>query len=187
MRIGRTKATQIAAILGQICAVGFLIFGIWQYQPVLAIISIFIFYTARQEYQYVKLDEMLSRHTVTNILRTHYTRLKTSDSINMAATEMAKGIESDFLVFDDEQQLRGVLQDEDILDAAKNKHYEAIVSTYMTPNYLQATPFESIKDVYDRMLQSGQYLLPVMDDGQILGVIDMNMLQNFIKVQNRIA
>jgi hypothetical protein len=36
-------------------------------------------------------------------------------------------------------------------------------------------------------LQSGQYLLPVMDDGQILGVIDMNMLQNFIKVQNRIA
>jgi Zn-dependent protease len=187
MRIGRTKATQIAAILGQICSVGFLIYGIWHFQPVLAIISVFIFYTARQEYQHVKLDEMLSRHTVTNILRTHFTSFKTSDYIHLAASEMAKGVESDFLVFDDAEQLRGVLQDEDILDAAKNKQYEAIVSTYMTPNYLKASPFESIKEVYNRMLQSGQYLLPVMDNGQLLGVIDMTMLQNFIKIQNRIA
>lgn len=187
MRIGRIKATYFASILGQICSVGFLVYGIYSYQPILAIISFFIFYTARQEYQQVKTDDLLSRHKVASVVRTHFTRLRTSDYMHTAAAEMTKGIESDFLVFDDADQLRGVLQDEDILDAAKNKQYDAMVSSYMTPNFLKTQPFESIKDVYNRMLQSGQYLLPVLDGDNLLGVIDMTMLQNFIKMQSRMS
>ncbi len=203
MRFGRTWATKMASILGQVIAVGFLIFALlplfksiipettlvgelllkknWGFQPVLAFISVFIVYTARNEYRQVRMDEILKRHTIANILRPYFTRLKTGDLIQTAISEMKKGTETNFLVFDDKDILRGILQEEDIIDAAKNKHYDAIVFTYMTHEFRIVTPYESIKEVYYRMLQSGQYIMPVMKDDTLIGVVDMRILENFIQ------
>jgi Zn-dependent protease len=208
IRLGRSRATYIASIFGQVISVGFIIFALlpllryvftpytdigmsltfiwWKFQPVLALISVFIFTTARNEYKSVRMDEIMSRHTVVNVLRPHFTRLKTSDLMQTASTEMAKGVESNFLVFDDADILRGVLQDDDILDAAKNKHYDALVFTYMTHELKKISPFDSIKDVYYKMLETGQYLMPVMQDDTVTGVVDMVMLQNFIKFQEKV-
>ena len=203
MRLGRTWATKIASILGQVIAVGFLIFALlplfkgvipestlvgelllkkdWGFQPVLAFISVFIVYTARNEYKQVRMDEILKRHTIGNILRPYFMRLKTGDLIQTAISEMKKGTENNFLVFDDKEILRGILQEEDIIDAAKNKHYDALVFTYMTHEFRIVTPYESIKEVYYRMLQSGQYIMPVMKEDTLIGVVDMRMLENFIQ------
>jgi Zn-dependent protease/CBS domain-containing protein len=208
IRLGRSRATYIASIFGQVISVGFIIFALlpllryvftpytdigmsltfiwWKFQPVLALISVFIFTTARNEYKSVRMDEIMSRHTVVNVLRPHFTRLKTSDLMQTASTEMAKGVESNFLVFDDADILRGVLQDDDILDAAKNKHYDALVFTYMTHELKKISPFDSIKDVYYKMLETGQYLMPVMQNDTVTGVVDMVMLQNFIKFQEKV-
>jgi Zn-dependent protease len=208
LRLGRSRATYIASIFGQIISVGFIIFALlpllryvftpftdigmsltfiwWKFQPVLALISVFIFTTARNEYKSVRMDEIMSRHTVVNVLRPHFTRLKTSDLMQTASTEMAKGVESNFLVFDDADILRGVLQDDDILDAAKNKHYDALVFTYMTHELKKISPYDSIKEVYYKMLETGQYLMPVMQDETVAGVVDMAMLQNFIKFQEKV-
>jgi Zn-dependent protease len=203
IRLGRTKATHIASILGQICAVGFFIFALipllrgviptgnligdflesadLSFQPILALISFFIFYTARNEYQQVKLDEMLNRHTINNVLRTQFTHLKTSDSIQIPASIMTKGFETNFLVFNDEEILRGVLMDDDILDAVKHHDYDAAVMTYMKSDFVQITPYESIKDAYYLMLKSEQYILPVITEDRLVGVVDMTMVQNFMK------
>ena len=218
-KLGRSKATYIASIFGQVISVGFIIYALlplvryvllaftkrsmslsfidWDVQPVLALISVFIFTTARNEYKSVRMDEILSRHTVVNILRPHFTCLKTSDLMQTAASEMAKGFESNFLVFDGgdilndtetsaQSGLRGVLQDDDILDAVKNKHYDALVFTYMTHEYKKIYLYDSIKDVYYKMLETGQYLMPVLKDDTVIGVVDMVMLQNFIKFQEKV-
>jgi Zn-dependent protease len=102
MQFSRTRATLIASVLGQICAVGFLLYAItpllrdvfasdswlekylssnkdWEFQPVLAFVSFFIFNAARNEYKYVRMDEIMSRHTIANVLRMEYTRLRTVD------------------------------------------------------------------------------------------------------------
>jgi Zn-dependent protease len=208
IRLGRSKATYIASIFGQIISIGFIIFSLlpllryvfspftdigmslsfiwWKVQPVLAVISVFIFTTARNEYKSVRMDEILSRHTVVNVLRPHFTRLKTSDLMQAAATEMAKGFESNFLVYDADEILRGVLQDDDIFDAVKNKHFDALVFTYTTYEFKKIGQYDSIKDVYYKMLETGQYLMPVMQDETVLGVVDMAMLQNFIKFQDKV-
>lgn len=203
IRFGRVWATKMAAILGQTIAGGFLIFAVipllkyiipedtavgekleavfWSFQPVLALISVFIAYTARNEYKSVRIDEALNRHTVMNILREHFTYIRTGDLIQTAAIQMKRGTESNFLVFDDSHVLRGILQEEDITDAIKNQQYDAIVYTYMTHEFRIVTPFESIKEVYYRMLQSGQSIMPVMDGENLIGVVDMVQLQNFIE------
>ena len=208
IRLGRAKATYIASRLGQIIAVLFVIYAVspllkkvftpftdigqslmfidWQFQPVLALISGFIFYTARSEYQNVRMDEILSHHTVANVLRTHFTRLKTGDLMFTPAGEIKKGFETNFLVFDDADILRGVLHHEDIIDAVKNKHYDASVFSYMIHEFQSISPFQSIKDVYHKMLESGQYLMPVMNDDTLIGVVDMTMVKHFIKFQEKV-
>lgn len=209
MQIGRTQATRIAAFFGQAISMAFFVYALmplfkdllpdttmigeylnsikWQFQPVLSLISIFIFYNARSEYKHVRMDEILSRHTISNILRTHFTRLKTSDLVQTAASEMKKGNESNFLVFDDDDLLRGLLQDDDVLDSVKNKDYNALVMTYMTTNFQRAKPFDSIREVYYKMLNSGQYLTPVMNGDELIGVVDMAMLQNFIASHEKVS
>ncbi len=219
LRLGRSKATYIASIFGQVISIGFIIYAVlpvfrylfssfsktnvslsfidWDVQPVLALISVFIFTTARNEYKSVRMEEILSRHTVINILRPHFTFLKTSDLMQTAASEMAKGFEANFLVFDGsdilndaeiptQASLRGVLQDDDILDAVKNKHYDALVFTYMTHEFKTIHQYDSIKEVYYKMLETGQYLMPVVQDEKVIGVVDMAMMQNFIKFQEKV-
>jgi predicted transcriptional regulator len=107
--------------------------------------------------------------------------------IYTAANELRKGFESNFLVFDDAEQLRGVLQDDDILDALKHKQFDALISTYTTVNYHITRPFETLKEAYNRMLQTGQYMLPVMDGEALIGVLDMAMIQNYIKLKSRMS
>jgi Zn-dependent protease len=209
LKLGRSRATYIASIFGQVISIGFIIFALlpllryiftpftdigmsltfiwWKFQPVLALISVFIFTTARNEYKSVRMDEIMSHHTVVNVLKPHFTRLKTSDLMQTPASEMSKGFESNFLVFDDSDILRGVLQDEDIVDAVKNKHYDALVFTYMTHEFKKLSPYNSIKEVYYNMLETGQYLMPVMQDEKVMGVVDMTMLQNFMNFQEKVV
>jgi Zn-dependent protease len=222
MQFSRTRATLIASVLGQICAVGFLLYAVtpllkdvfspdswlekylaqkedWTFQPVLAFVSFFIFNAARNEYKHVRMDEIMSRHTIANVLRTQFTRLHTIDLMQTPILEMRKGYENNFLVFGDDEilsdneiptqsGLRGVLQDDDIMVASKNNEQDALVLTYMTKDFEKTVPYESIKTIYYKMLETNQYLMPVMnDEGVVLGVVDMHQLQNFIASHDKIA
>jgi CBS domain-containing protein len=204
LKFNRTKATQFASLLGQICAVGFLLYAItpllrdvfspdswlsqyldskkdWAFQPVLAFVSYFIFNAARNEYNNVRIDEIMSRHTITNVLRTQFTRLHTIDLMQKPILEMRKGYEQNFLVFGNDEILRGVLQDDDITVASENNDQDALVLTYMTQDFHKTTPYQSIKTVYYKMIETRQYMMPVMNDqDEILGVVDIHHLQNFI-------
>jgi Zn-dependent protease len=218
MRYSRTKATFAASLLGQIFAVVFLAyaispllkgvfssdssFGMWlskaEFQPVLAFVSFFIFNAARNEYKYVRMDEIMSRHTIANVLRTQFTRLHTIDLMQTPILEMRKGRENNFLVFGDDEilsdneiptqsGLRGVLQDDDIMTASKNNDQDALVLTYMTKDFEKTEPHESIKTIYYKMLETGQYLMPVMHEDELLGVVDMHVLQNFIASHDKVS
>lgn len=208
MPFGRLQATKVAAFLGQIIAVGFLIYGLlpaivhflpetvtfevwrekvtWGFQPVLTLISGFVFYSARAEYKQVRLEETLNRFKTSELIRTEYTRLQTSDPINTAIQALTKGHETSFLVFDDAQILRGVLQEDDILDAMKNHHYDAMVSSYTKFNFEKTTSSTTLKEVYEKMYRSYQPILPVLGvytegkEAEILGVIDVVTLENFM-------
>jgi Zn-dependent protease len=220
---GRVQATKIAAFLGQVIAVGFLIYALlpafvyvltlgesyfypentvlgqktkdidWDFQPILALIAGFVFYAARTEYQQIKLEGQLTQFTVSQIMRTAFTPFQTSDPIHSAIQELTKGKETNFLVFDDANILRGVLQEADIMDAMKHRHYDAMISTYTTSNFEKTTVNATLKDVYDKMYNTGQYILPVFGDNKktesnqtenadyaVLGVVDLAALEEIL-------
>jgi Zn-dependent protease len=198
---GRTKATAWAVFLGHTVAIGFFIYALlplglgllpeksewravidWGFQPVLMFIAFFVIYTARHEYGQVLLEQAMSEHTISNIMSSVFTRFQTRDVMFTAIDKSAKTEIKEFLVFDDDQILRGVLQEEDIKDAQKNQHFDALVSFYTTSNFQTTTPTESIKSVYERMLKVEQSLFPVLNtEGVVMGIVDFEMIETFMK------
>ena len=199
--LGRTKATAWAVFLGQTVAIGFFIYALlplglgllpkdsewqdiidWDFQPVLMFIAFFVIYTARHEYGQVLLEQAMSEHAISSIMSSIFTRFQTRDVMHTAIEKSSKSALKEFLVFDDDQILRGILQEEDIKDAQKNQHFDALVSTYTMTNFQTATPTESIKSVYERMLKVEQSLFPVLNtEGGVIGIVDFEMIENFMK------
>ena len=156
--------------------------------PTLTLISGFVFYSARSEYNQVRLEEKLNSFKAAELVRTEFTRLQTIDPINNAIQELTKGNETHFLVFDDTHILRGVLLEEDILDALKNRHYDAMVSSYTTFNFEYISLDATLKEVYDKLYRTNQSILPVFaqnteggNSENILGVIDMVTFEKFME------
>jgi Zn-dependent protease len=195
----RVKATQWAAWLGQFLAVCFVLgAGLpailsflpeespilsyfewvdWSFQPLLMLVAGFVFYTARAENRQVIQEDSLNMQEVGNVMRRTYSPLQSTDWMQTAILEMKKGYETNFLVFDDAQILRGVLQEDDIIDAMKNQHNDALISTYTTTNFSTLQPTDRLKKAYDLMIQKQQYSLPVVDtEGGILGIIEWGTL-----------
>ena len=200
MQLGRARATQVAATLGQIIAIGFLIYAFlpaivhflpktenfravhslisWAFQPVLMLISFFVFFTARAENRQVRREQAMLSTKIKDVMRTNFTRLRTSDNIFSATIIVKKGIETSFLVFDDAEILRGLLQENDLADAVENRQFDALISTYSTICFENNVPNADLKSAYDQMLQAQQSILPVIENGVVVGVLDWSAVTN---------
>ncbi|MBL7817696.1 MAG: site-2 protease family protein [Saprospiraceae bacterium] len=211
MSFGRVKATKLATILGQVISIAFFVYALlpavadffpespffenwrdaegehWGLKPILALIAGFVFYTARQEYQQILFEEHLSQWNVNQIMRPVFTTFQTSDPMHIAIQELANGQESNFLVFDDAHILRGILQEPDMLDAMKNRHYDALVSSYASLSNEKAMENTSLKEIYEKMYRTNVFALPVVKEdnliverSEVLGIIELLAIENLL-------
>ena len=139
-------------------------------------------YTGRHEYAQVLLEQEMTDKTMAHIMSPIFTRFQTIDALHSAIQKAADSSIKDFLVFDNDQILRGILQENDINDAQKNSHFDALVVTYMTTDFQTARIGESIKSVYERMMKNEQPLFPVLNtEGTVVGIVDYEMMEKFMK------
>lgn len=188
IRLGRAKATRIAVYIGQFFAVLLVAYGVWHdFNWVTIFIGIFVFVTAAQENRMVHLESRLEQHTVEEIMRLNFTKFQLTDKMSVVAEEFKRGLEKDFLVFNEAQQLQGVLSEDAILKAIQTQAFNQPVEHFMHPNFKTLSPHDSLKTAYGEVHWHGYNICPVFDENQqLLGVIDTIMLQHFIKIQQRI-
>jgi Zn-dependent protease len=186
MRIGRPKATNIASIVGQIIAVIFMIFGFFYQSPpqTLALIGLFIFYTARSENRMVQTDDLLEKFKAKDMMRTSFTRLYLNDWMQSASDLVKQGGEQSFLVFDMQDNIMGVLEESSILESLKKRDYSTSIANYYTPDWESVHPDESLKYIYFLIYQKGHSILPVTNDKGLVGVIDGKSLAYFMGLQS---
>lgn len=188
LRLGRAKATRIAAFIGQFFAVLLVAYGVWHdFNWVTIFIGIFVFVTAAQESRMVHLESQLERHKVGEIVRLNFTKFQTKDAMSVVAEEFKRGLEKDFLVFNETQELQGILSEDAILKAIQTQVLEEPVEHFLHRHYKTLSPEDSLKNAYTELHWHGYNICPVFDEHQqLLGVIDTAMLQHFIKIQQRI-
>lgn len=182
MRVGRVRATRVAAIVGQIIAVAFIVFGLWQNVFTLALIGFFVFTTARTENSMVRLDDMLRRYKASDLLRRDFTRLSENDWMQTPIGLLQHGLERNFLIFDMRDHLTGALEEEDILAAMKKRDFSAEIGHYaQRPELVRVD--ESLQIVHHLIRQRGHSIVGVVDGNGLVGVIDDDGLQHFMRLQ----
>ena len=191
MRLGRATATRIAVYIGQFLAILLILhgLGIWDhFNPIVIFIGIFVFVTAAYEYRMVRVEKILDTHQVSDLLRVNFTTFRTTDSMQIPASELTSGLEKNFLVFDENQQVRGILQEEDILKAMKEQALAQPIEQFMHTDYESIQLEDSLKTVFAKMQWHNYDISPVNGaDGNLLGVIDAGTLNHFLQMQQRLG
>ncbi len=186
IRLGRVKATRVASIVGQVAAVAFLIVAIYLQGIIIGLISIFVFFMARQEYHMVRMEGILDGQQIKQLVRNQFTKLQQTTTMQTAIDTFIKGVEKNFVVYNEWSQQCGILTEKNILLAMQQKNVDADVQQYMLPAVVRLNSTDSLRTAYMKM-QNPDYLIAVVfEQGTIAGVLDRGVLDHYLRIQQKL-
>lgn len=186
MKMGRMRATQIAANLGQFLALGFVFFGLTNGNPVLILIGIFVYFGARTENVMVQHLELLKDYTVQSAMITNFVTLSPADTVKDAAAKLLSGTDQDLIVVDNGQAV-GIMTRALIINSLRENHAGVAVSEMMERNFETVAIHDRLTEVYANAQRKKNAFFPVVEDNRLIGVIDMNNIQEFVLIRSALS
>ena len=120
IRLGYSRATEIAASIGQVVAFGLGFLGLFG-NPLLIFIAIFVYLAASSEAQLVAMRAMSRDVPVSAAMMTQLARLRPEAQIDEAVDTLLRTSQSEFPVVDADGRLVGVLSRADLIRALKER------------------------------------------------------------------
>jgi Zn-dependent protease len=182
MKLGRLRATQLAAGLGQFISIFFVFAGLF-YNPFLVLIGIFVYFGARSENIMVQHSELLRDHLVHEAMMTTYITLSPDDTVMVAAEKLLAGSDQDLLVVENEKPV-GVMRKASIFEAMKGDQRETPVGRLMDTDLQILHPNGRLNKVYTEAVQKRKSIYPVVQNEKLIGIVDMNNIQEFMMIQS---
>ncbi|HZT43263.1 MAG TPA: site-2 protease family protein [Chthonomonadaceae bacterium] len=181
MRMNYAQATKVAAHIGQGMAVVFGLAGLF-FNPFLVIIALFVWVGAGQEATSVQMHSVLSGIPLRQVMVTDFRSLDPQDTLARAVDYTLAGFQQDFPVLQDGQVV-GVLTQMDLLAALAQGGLQTPVGTVMERRFEVADPAEMLERALTRLENSRSRTLPVLQGGQLIGVITTENLSEFLMIQ----
>jgi Zn-dependent protease len=181
MRMEYTRATEIAATLGQGFAVVIGLLGLL-WNPMLLFIGFFVWIGAAQESRVVQMQSVLSDIPIEGVMIREFRTLSPSDPLERAVTLMLAGWQPDFPVVES-GEVTGVLRRSDLLTALARGNEHARVGDVMHRRIDRLDSFEMLEGATKHMTASGSTTLPVLHNGKLVGVLTMENIGEFMSVQ----
>lgn len=179
-KIDRSKATNIAAMLGQVIGVLFILVG-FTGNFLLILIGLFVMAGAYSENMMVQQMEILKGHSVREAMMTNYTVLHPDDTLKMAVDKLLAGSENNFLVAAN-GKVEGILTKEGLVEGLQKLKEDVPISKIMKPDVQSFRTTDQLTEAFLRFQRdkTKQRLYPVMENNALAGVIDMENLQEFL-------
>jgi CBS domain-containing protein len=176
-RLGRRRATEIAASIGQGLAFVFAFLGLIGFNPILVFIAIFVYLAAAGEAGQVGLMEAARRIPARRAMVSAYEALGPQSTVDDAAGALIRTTQREFPVVDGAGQLRGFLSREAMIGALKATGPETPVIDVMTRDIPLVRQSQSL-ELAVRLMQENQVpLVGVTDnDGRLVGYISQENL-----------
>jgi Zn-dependent protease/predicted transcriptional regulator len=182
MKYGRYKATNIAVRIGQLLAIGLVLFGlsgnIW-----LVFIGVFIYLGAGAEGNYESTRSALSKYKVQDAIMHQFTPLQSTDTIGTAVRLLLDGQEKEFIVLENEQVV-GTLTRNEMIQGLGHFGKEANLSEVMNHTILRLEPQMPLDDVYDQMTDENVEIAPIFEDGKLIGVLNRDNIMEILVIDN---
>jgi Zn-dependent protease/CBS domain-containing protein len=186
LKMGRMRATQIAANLGQFLALGFVFFGLIYGNPILILIGIFVYFGARTENVMVQHLELLGDYTVQSAMITNFVTLTPTDTVKDAADKLLSGSDQDLIVVDNGQAV-GIMTRALIINSLRENQAAVSVSQIMERNFDTVAINDRLTEVYSNAQRRKNAFYPVVEGNRLMGVIDMNNIQEFVMIRSAIS
>ena len=181
MRMDYLRATQVAAHLGQGFALLFGIVGLFL-NPLLIFIVLFVWIGAAQEAAMTQMKTALAGIPLELAMITDFQTLSPGDTLARAVELLLAGSQQDFPVVSG-NRVEGVLCRSDLILALARGGEATPVAEVMRRDVPSADASEMIEVALQR-LQGRQYpAVPVLRRGQLVGLITMENLGEFVSIQ----
>ncbi|GAB3202913.1 Zn-dependent protease/CBS domain-containing protein [Pontibacter aydingkolensis] len=181
-KLGRVRATQIAANLGQLLAIGFVFIGLF-YNPFLILIGAFVFFGAYAENMLVQHLDFLRGHSVREGMMTNYVTLTPTETVKDALNKLLMGSEHEFIIEQDGQVV-GTLTRMQLIQAIKEEQLNKPVSEIMSQEFKTFNVQDKLAEAYTELQKTRAPLIPVLENGRLAGVINTDNINEFIMIKS---
>ena len=185
MRLGRARATRLAASIGQAMAIVFGIAGFFG-NPMLIFIAIFVYLGAEAEAQAVETTSFIGGLHVKDAMMTCFRTLKSEDSLETAIQELLSGSQQDFPVMAD-GNVAGILRRNDLVQALAQGRRETRVSDVMSRDCGAVPVSDALDKTLERMSREGCATLAVMGGNKLVGLLTMENIGELVMVRSAVA
>jgi len=182
--LGYTRATRIAATIGQGLAFVFALLGLLG-NPLLILIAVFIFLAASGEAGYVQAREYTRGYLASHAMITSYQTLTPSSIADDAAALLLRTTQQEFPVVDAAGSLRGVLTRDALIAALQQRGGTTPVIEIMDQDVPTVPENACLDNVFQRLQQARTRLVGVVDPRQrLVGYITAENLSELILIQS---
>ena len=179
-RLGRRRATVIAANVGQGMAIVFGVLGFF-HNPFLVFIAIFVYLGAQAEAGLVEMQSALGSLKVRDAMMTRFRTLAVHDSLAKAVDELLAGSQQDFPVIENEMPV-GILRRNDLVKALTENRRDSLVSDFMCRHCDSVDIAESLTPIVELMRQKNCGSVPVIQGGRIVGLLTLENISEMIMI-----
>ncbi len=183
MQFGKVDGTRYASIIGRILAIIFILIGFITQHIMLVFIGIFVFLMARSENKQMVIRSKLSGALAKDIMNTQFSKFHLSTKLREIYEGYIRGGEKNYLIFDSMGNVSGVLPELFIKNAFKEDELDKTANDYMSNNIYYADEDITLDKLFEGMNLNGVSMAIIKNGDQILGVIDHQMLYNFIQLR----
>ena len=179
-RMEYTRATQIAASLGQGMALLFGIIGFF-YNPMLMFIALFVWIGAAQESSMVLMKSALGGIPVSAAMMTTFQTVAPGDTLEHVSRLILSGAQQDFPVLNGNQVV-GVVTRSGLLKALARKD-DLAVSEIMHHDVATVDASDMLESALQRLQTSGCPTLPVVHNQKLVGLLTAENLGEFLMIK----
>jgi Zn-dependent protease len=177
------RATEIAARVGRFFALVFGILGMFVVNnPFLVFIALFVWLGAAGEAAAAQTSVMLDGIPIQRLMMTDVRTLQPGDELSRAVRLILDGFQQDFPVVAN-GTVQGMLTRTALMKALAERGEHARVGDVMDRDFGSASPQEPAEEVLARLKSSGSHSMPVTHDGQLLGVLTMDNVGEYVMVR----
>ena len=178
------QATQIAAGIGQAIAVVFGFVGLF-YNPMLLFIAFFVWIGASQEASMAHMQSAISGIPVQQAMITDFKTLHARDSLDRAVALTLAGSQKDFPVSDD-GHIAGILTQTDLMRALSQRDQHPTVASAIQKDFVTVDSFEMLETALAKLQNCNCHTLPVVHNGELVGLMTMDNLGEYMRIQSAI-
>jgi Zn-dependent protease/predicted transcriptional regulator len=183
MRLDYVRATQVAANIGQGLALVFGFIGLFS-NPFLLFIAFFVWIGASQEASVVQMKNSISGIPVTRAMLTDFKTLSPGDNLSRVVGLILSGSQHDFPVVDANGRVAGILDRDAFMRALTEHGQSAPVMSFVRRDLPTVDSFEMIEMALMRLHEVGSKTLPVTHQGQLVGMITMENITEYLMIRS---